>query len=267
MPVPKDIPHLHGYTAAYNKQRDMIMIYVGSFYIEVDRVNNKWKSTWAFDEVGHGAASLFINNQFHIFGGFDSPYHFIWNDNIKELEKIHTFNEYSEYICGAKAVHIAHKNIILLGGSHGMGDENSIHKYDLVKKKWEKLDVTLPHRMREFGAILSKNEKKLVIFGGYKDMIHILDIETMEWSESRIRCPCKSTKQNWAINVCDNQKRNELLVVAYILDVYEKLIPNDLIGMILEFYSYDYEEVHLFCNDNECKLHHFKIVLDQILGP
>ncbi len=89
---------------------------------------------------------------------------------------------------------------MVLGGndSHLWGGYlNSMYLCDITPKiKWKELSSTMPHKMYHFGAIKTKDESMVIIFGGKSktglmNEIWILNLSTFEWTISDVKCPKK----------------------------------------------------------------------------
>ena len=66
----------------------------------------------------------------------------------------------------------------------------------MKENKWERLAVSMPDAMQSFGCIMAGDGRSVVVFGGsdsegISDKIHVLDLMTMKWRQSKVRCPFK----------------------------------------------------------------------------
>ena len=127
--------------------------------------------------------------------------------------------------------------------------------------------------MSDFGVILSKDDRYLVIFGGKGrkgaiDSIYVSAInekKNMKWRESKIKCPYLG--EVYTVKI-DDEQYGELLLYGYIRQYLGIKYPrNDIMGILKNWYCQEW--VHLFCvsrkdwNDYSAK--HCTINLNDIL--
>ena len=61
----------------------------------------------------------------------------------------------------------------------------------MKENKWERLAVSMPDAMQSFGCIMAGDGRSVVVFGGsdsegISDKIHVLDLMTMKWRQSKV---------------------------------------------------------------------------------
>ena len=175
------------------------------------------------------ARSIWMEGCCHVIGSFNSASHHIWDNHTKQLRHIHTFSEFS----GGNAFGLGlfgliyikrRRELLLFGGYQFRGLNNAhlaldmIYRYSGANKSWEKLDVKLPQKMYNFGNVMTKCQRFIIILGGnggdftknlIYDKIFILESETMKISESKIKLPfgggCRAV-------IMENKNENELLL-------------------------------------------------------
>ena len=132
-----------------------------------------------------------LSGNIHLIGGRLNSLHLIWNETNKQ---------FTERFFRSKMIHghgilplESTKQLFVFGGndSHLWGgylDEMWI--CDTIPKiKWRQLPSTMPHKMYHFGYIKTKDESKVIIFGGktktgVRDEIWILNLQTWQWTQS-----------------------------------------------------------------------------------
>ena len=142
--------------------------------------------------------------------------------------------------------------------------QDVVHCYDIEQNKWSQLDVKMPVSVHRFGCVKTKDEKYVILLGGYHDSetidtIQVLDIDKMKFGISKIKCPGQGSFQ--AVNTME--EANETLITGYIriiLSEYEIIIPDDIINFIIELMKI--ENIHLMGDANSS---HWKIELQTIL--
>ena len=150
-----------------------------------------------------------------------------------------------------------------------------IRKYSIPTQQWEELEIKLPHKITEFGHVITKDERFIIIMGGYggikeyyQDTIFILDLYTMQFSKSDIRLPFA---QECEAIIMESKDENNLLVHGYIRKETEKFnnlfIPFALISLLSIWHSIEY--LHIMNSTGCFRDHeigeHWEINLNKIL--
>ena len=171
-------------------------------------------------------------------------------------------------------VHLKSQNKLLLFGGIGIDyyneyEQDTIYSYSISNKKWNTLSTQLPIPLCYFGYVLTKDEKKIIIFGGFSiywenmNAIYICDIDTMKFKKADILCPTLNSIYGAVIMDCyDN---NELLTYGYLRLIWKsklflnlRFISMDVILIINSMYCMEY--VYLL----DTKNNHWKIKLVDI---
>ncbi len=168
--------------------------------------------------------------------------------------------------------------LYLCGGHFGTGDSNTdadtIHSYNIITQKWQKqIEIKLPTPLFSFGHIVTDND--LILFGGgigddkYSDAIHILNLQTMKWRQSCVRCPTKGRFYAIKMSNCVNE---EFVVFGFIRSNNIGYFPVSLINVIKNWYCNDYVYLmqHYYMDDNNNALEEkgrmWKMSVDRILS-
>jgi len=168
-------------------------------FMEYD-MNSKELKTYSKDLKDTGAFPVLccLHGHIHLIGGRLNSLHLVWD------EKQHKFTERffrTKMLHGHAVIPLeSSKQILVLGGneSHLWGGYlDGMWLCDTLPKiKWRQLPSTLPHKMFHFGYIKTKDESKVIIFGGktkntLSSEIWILNIASWEWTKSDVKCPKK----------------------------------------------------------------------------
>mmetsp|Transcript_7645 Transcript_7645/g.11863 ORF Transcript_7645/g.11863 Transcript_7645/m.11863 type:complete len:442 (-) Transcript_7645:96-1421(-) len=139
-----------------------------------------------------------LSGNIHLIGGRLNSLHLTWDEVNKKFTE-RSFR--SKMIHGHAVIPLeSTKQLLVLGGndSHLWGGYlDSMWICDTTPSmKWRQLPSTLPKSMFHFGCIKTKDESKIVIFGGktkttMRDEIWILNLQTFEWTQSDVKCPSK----------------------------------------------------------------------------
>ena len=213
-----------------------------------------------------------INSVIHIIT--DIAQHYVWSqgENENKSKRVHTFEEYRQGFIGFALLYMPRKQELLLLGGHECGlrqrTTNNIHKYSLSNGTWSNLSIKLPHKMRDFGCVITKDQRYIFILGGLtqeSDMneIFVLDLTTMSVTKSEKTLPfrgeCKAI-------IMENKEENELLVDGYVkkeMTQNRLNIPYALIKLISIWYSTEY--IHVFDNSHLVG-RHWKMLIDEIIN-
>ena len=195
----------------------------------------------------------------------------MWDTKTKELQHIHTFNEYIEGFQHFALMEVPEQHILLMmGGCNIRGalicyEVDRIYRYCIRSRIWKKLDTKLPHPMHKFGYVMTKGERYIIIMGGtgftyYQDRIFVARLSCLKFFESQIKLPfegrCKAI-------IMENNQKKDLLMHGFIRKEMVKnniLIPSSLIDLFITWHSLEY--VHVFNNEGN----HWKIQVVDIIG-
>ena len=111
-----------------------------------------------------------------------------------------------------------------------------IYEYSLGTNKWKKWDKEILIKRKFCGAILTWDEKYVIIAGGNEsDEISVLDIDNQCLKISDIKCP-KAGPNLISKTVTGNQVRGNCLVHGYVKMTKELEIPMEIIDLIAVYY-------------------------------
>ena len=211
---------------------------------------------------GAHASSLCINGRFHLFGGWEHNKHAIWNDHEKRFEDIYEFRESTEdvykrgFTNHEVVYHKSENKVYLLGGMDKITwtDADDIWCYNVDKQEWNKLDIKLPEPMSSFVAVITMDERYVIIV---KYDIFVWDLMEMVIKKCDICVPEQFRLGAERGCVIGNRQDQDLLVYGYVKRFSSKytLISDDLIDLILKFCSNEWLHLMSFDrNDNHWKI-------------
>eukprot|EP01083_Nonionella_stella_P025428 70029_1 len=278
--IPYNTILISGHTSALRSTSPAdcaIFIYTQQHQLsEVDIYNKTWtvhqlKRTL---ELGYGAKSVFINNEFHIIGGNSNNKHFIWNHQTKELESIYEFTEFAKGLHKFELVYIQKKQILLLfGGMDSMKHQclNTIYSYCVKSKTWNKLNVKLPISLTDFGIVLTRDSRFVVLFGGRKsemftnhsDDIVVYDVQHETIVMCAIKCPHASM---FKAVITDHFHNALLLVYGYIRGMDVVKPPADVMDTLHSYYPIESEYIHIIGYSTSTSGRHWRIKVKDILN-
>ncbi len=258
----------------YDSTNNIVYLYGGSNNFCAFNLNTmKMEIIEGLTDVGSNPILLMINNKCHIILGSNSKCHYVYKPELKELDKIFTFDHLELGLCEHEVVHIQSKNkLLLFGGYDDMdGSEfDEIWECDVSEPdsecKWTKLkDLTLPIKMSNFSCVLSKNEDYLVIFGA-GDLVQnffILDLNEMKFYTSKIKPD--DTGNPHAVLMYD-EKSDDLIVAGFIRMVSKENDMNIPLGLMQVFHMFfDSEMLYLLYRSFNTKDRLYEIELNDIL--
>ena len=121
--------------------------------------------------------------------------------------------------------------------------------------------------MSDFSWILSKDEKSVIIFGGYAEAtrmkdIRIINLNNMQIYRSKLKIPSNLTVQVISMSECEN---SAVLISGYIRRISKEFnldIPLELLSLFQVYF--ESEIVYLICNDYPAPVF-YSIPLNDIL--
>eukprot|EP01084_Bolivina_argentea_P017119 31973_1 len=222
---------------------------------------------------GAHAKSLFINGQFHVFGGWyrQTASHFIWDKQQQILKEIYKYKfiDINHALHKHAVLHIKRrKSVLIIVESQSFSDK--IYEYSLMTNECNLLPLKLTDEMFDPYCVVSKNEQFVIINGNNssdKCTINILDLKQMVIRESKVNIPmCDETRVLQPVIINDDNM-DELCVFGYVHKLWKlpqftnmQQIPFYLIKLIKCWYSN--EIIHIF---NTSGPGHWAINLDEIL--
>eukprot|EP01084_Bolivina_argentea_P092007 165585_1 len=260
---PKDIVCKHQ-TSALNEDKTILYMFgeLGEI-ITVDLKTGKF--TVVNDERYHDGShskSLFINGQFHIFGGWVNvnKSHFIWNEEEKQLIEMYKFKEMKNIgpLHRHSVMYCASQNTVLI--IHWANC--TIYSYSLNTNECIQLPFEPSEHFKKYfeQAILTSNEQFVICFINSASEIDILDLKTLTLKKSKVSMPVS----NGQIYLClrSNKGRADKVTNGYIRKYFDfvlNFIPNDIIGIIQSFVCF--EVIHLFNEES-----HLTINVDVLIN-
>eukprot|EP01084_Bolivina_argentea_P231281 390059_1 len=131
------------YTASLNNNKSFLYLFGESG--KIIKLNLKAKQFEVSNRsyhCGSNSRSLFINGQFHIFGGWDAKdkYHFILDENKKELIKVYFFEQIEGILCDHFIHYFKTKNSVLIIPN----ECKDIYLYSLSTNKCQIYPIQIP---------------------------------------------------------------------------------------------------------------------------
>ena len=223
--------------------------------------------------AGRIPSMICIDSELHIISSsISNTMHYVWDPIMKKLQCVHQFNEYPQGMYGCSLVYNARKRELLLFGGvirrghgyvirPGYATSDDIHKYSLQTRKWQKLQLKLPHRITPFGCIITKDQRYIILLGGKRSSdIFVLDLNEMKVTQAMMKLPFKG---RCAAVIMENKQKNELLVDGFVKNEMKMIqlnVPFAIIKLIGIWHSTEY--VHVF-NDRSS---HWVTNVDKILN-
>lgn len=279
---PDNIALTSDHNLAFDEEKQILYIHNRQAHILIFNIPKKEciakKINFRYDVRNSyvNATGIIINNKFNIIGGMRNTLHIEYNEKLSIFSSgKYMFNDFQTGFYGQSAIRIKKgKNtdfILLFGGTDAYKSQsiNTIYKYDILNKKWIKLnDISLPNRVSFVSSVLTQNKKYVILFGGiydeydYTDLIYIYDIDKNKIFESRIKCPNKQHRYGAVILSDLSIKQAQLLICGY-LKINFKIInfPIDIVSVIKLLYNKEY--VHLIQNN---KGSHWKILVSDLVS-
>eukprot|EP01084_Bolivina_argentea_P182289 314722_1 len=130
------------YTASLNDNKSFL--YLFGELGQIIKLNLKTKQFEVSNKSYHdgsGSRSLFINGQFHIFGGREEndKYHFVWDENKKQLIKVYFFKQIKNALHGHMVHYLKTKNCVLIIPS----EPQCIYLYSLSTHECDILPINI----------------------------------------------------------------------------------------------------------------------------
>lgn len=253
------------HTIASNPQLSEVIAFTDRHIIQINMKSKEINVRTMDEKLGSGGYCLFINNDYHLFFfGLNNDKHIKLNINRKththKLETMHILSAEEKATVYMRAIHLkSQEKVLVFGGLKGWNDyQDTVHCYDIVENKWSELEVRMPIGVHRFGCVKTKDEKYVVLMGGYNNSerinkIQVFDVDKTKFGISKIKCPKNGSFQ--AVNTLEDA--DEILIAGYVrivLNEYEMIMPDDIIHFIIDLMRI--ERVHLMEDANSS---HWKI--------
>ena len=247
--------------------------------LEID-INSKSMTLYEnpIKETGINPSAVYVNDQLHIIGGYDSNRHIIFDTKTKEWIEHFTFKELATGLSSPALVYIKSKNMLYLMGGYSDEPDSSdseyqenenndglnghldiIRGYSIKDKLWNDLSLKLPTQDGKFPYFVTTDEQYVVVVLTYNYQSESetddndeyafriyylnLEIEPFEFMES----PFIPKFDIAHAVMTGSNTESTLIVYGYfrLLELNDKIIiPQDLMDLIVSFYDVEY--VHFF---------------------
>ena len=222
-----------------------------------DTLRTKWKILQNVAATGNGPQAAMINNELHVIGGDQNPYHLRFNAETESFTKLHNVSSILQFNLNQGIYYhrivLVRNKLVTLGGFDGNHKLKNIHQYDVNRNGWKTLTPKLS-ALDSFGCVTVINGKFIVILSGTNwrgsesDRIKIYCVDTGKIIKSRIEAPCTSDCVAFSVN---DEETDELTVVGYVRkqwklsEIDDHLFPPEYLLRIIHRY-YLQEYIHLF---------------------
>jgi len=259
------------HTTAYDAKNNLLYIYNKEALLIIINLTTQKMVAHPVRHMGKYAASIVIDGELHIIGGWKSNKHLIWDNTQCEFKEVFHFKEaglgyYLHKLCYMQSRQL----LFAMGGytttSRASRASDHIYVCEVAKNyRWHLLPVLMPRRMYSFGCVLTPNEKYIVLFGGNStNHIHIFDLCRQEMVRlERLQCP---NAGSYAACVLGNDQKTAVLVAGYVKRCWKSREfedvsqpPVDIILLLRRYCST--EIVHLF---QTTKKQHWRMPLREI---
>ena len=247
------------HTSALNNDKTKLYIFGDPGYIIIiDLKTGQSTMTKRKFHDGAHSKSLFIDNQFHIFGGWnvDDNAHFIYNEANQQLIKVHHFNEITgirltdHRLCYSKM----HNSVIIMTRQ---SQTTIIYSYSLDTNKCEQIAADILKNEMGIRLLCVQNGAKVLLFG--PDQFFMLDLDDKLVKECMLQIPDDPI---YFTMISENNYEQELVTFGYIHQQIESEsvdIPLDVIKMIESFVSF--EVLYLLSEDT-----YYTVNVDNIIN-
>ena len=282
------------HSIAIDSAKNRLYIYNKSSFITCDLKNKVFEQTRNAEDLScyyePDPYIFMINSKIHILLNskkLQKPQHLIYNEKADLFETIHIF-DYKRKEDGTNGkfqyslVYVPSKNKVLMFGGYAETKFNYsdgsttyfgadlIYEYNVENRKWKLLSVRMPEKVRRCRAILTRNEKYIILIcqpaksnSKTYGNIHILHLNAenedgIKFSESKIKTPVPGGN-----NTYYGCMTNDEIIVNGWIRKYEQnnhhKLPNDIKEMVWIWYG---EYVHLCRQDVGT---HYKIDIHTII--
>ena len=269
----------------YDPKKQKLYVFTEKGYISCYDMNRK---NWNWDII-HGVTiydshnlrngcSCLIDNKLNIISG---QQHLEWNKNNKQLKLLESFEVWNY---GSLVYKEQEGTLLLIGGNDPSNvlrgnatTLDTLYSYSLQNNHWVKLKRKLPFGVHNFGCVMTRDERYVVIFGGTQlpegcvyDGILVMDLRTFKVRKSKIKCPMEGDV--YACLMID-ELRMDLILNGMIRKCFgdnlkddgkrmndECFVTKDVIDVMKMYYCI--ENVHLFDRKG---VGHWRMQIDHIL--
>ena len=251
------------HTSALNDDKSKLYIFGDPGYIiTVDLETGEFIKTKEEFYDGAHSKSLFINGQFHIFGGWESisKAHFVYNESEQKLIRTHDFVEMTDFntLSSQSLLYLSSTNSVMIIPTRG----KYLYCYSLETKTCTRLPMENSEGFIEqfLRAVLTKDEQFAICSMtrlGEDPTLTVLDVNGSAVIREGIEYPDCNVRQ---LFIRDNRWKAEILTFGYVHQEISYEEPEDVIRIIVCFMSCDI--LHVFGYEDK----HFCIDVDQIIN-
>eukprot|EP01084_Bolivina_argentea_P018412 34288_1 len=281
---------LYPFQIAFDSKENVLCLGSAHYLVKVN-MNSKEFTTKRCSVGQDGFSPIVIDSTYHVVQvGYS---HKIYNDKHKDTDTDETKTKwfrnnifllsggdsifYKNQMNKYGVVYVASQNGLYLFGGQDLGPEyngddgyvvDTIYRYKLDTKKWEKLNQRLPEPIGCMGTAITSDDRYIFLIGGNTDdktpinkiyIVDMLDLNQIKFTLSKIKTPDTNHcyGQSHAVIISNRSKIN-MLINGYIrLENKSKFkVNHDILKLIVRFYGI-YEYIHLICSDK-----HWKISID-----
>ena len=217
-------------------------------------LNTKQHTTVVMDryradsEIGMPSIA-YIEGEYHIIGG-SAHSHSKWTLDFSDMTTVAQINELNGIsLHGFVELKKAEK-CLLFGGYDYRSQEtrDTFWEYDILHRQWKKLMLRLPKPLKQFGCVLTVDERYIIVIGGTdqadvcSDAVYIVDLKIMSVRQSDVLCPRYSIL-NACLYVDPREKLGAEGFVRECAAEMELYIPGDLSKMVGQWFAV--QDIHL----------------------
>ena len=257
----------------YDKDTNMLTIYSSDdeadFVIHrVDLTKQKWFLNEKCNNLKDDGVSMYtlINNQLHIIG---KSRHKIWDCNSQTIIQEIVIEGMLPNTGFHAIKYLKQKQRLMIFGGYSEDFNvcsNEIYSYSMKLEKWSRCPTGIPLKLHLMGIISTKDEKYIILFGGWGDEDHgakdsknifVYNVDDDIIYQSKLELPIKG---QYKAVMSDNYHESLKILNGYIreIDMNMIAIPVELLCMINCMVVTEY--VHVIKDKK-----HWKIPLECIL--
>ena len=227
-------------TSALNDDKTKLYIFGSPGYlITVNLKTGEFIESKQFHD-GAYSVSLFVNGQFHVFGGWknENKAHYIWDEVKQDLNESHKFEEMKDILAlnnwsyNTCAVYSKSQNSVFFSN-----DAAKLYSYCLTKQQCIPLNIK-DEKMSIEGIIMTSDERFIICFiSGLPNEIQLIDLKTMKFRKCNYILPQINFQ---AMCLKTNYFETEIITSGFIrIYLNESECPTDIVRMIAMFFVMD----------------------------
>eukprot|EP01084_Bolivina_argentea_P227927 385035_1 len=198
---------------------------------------------------GHVWQTMIVKNSLFLIGNAFNEFVLKWKPEQLTFAKFGT-NYNAEKMYGFGVIYVNKTNCLLVFGGDDTESNNNefkthILQFDMSAKTWNKLPVSLPHKMMFIGCTLAIRNQYVLIFGGagyykYYDEIYVYCIKNKTLKKSKQRCPRATVYVATTVN---DTIKDQKIVFGFVRNEWNicninnhYFPPNYILNLIHSFY-------------------------------